>query len=65
MSTGLDCHFFEKEPGRWYYDLETWEQREQYDTYGEFATLEIALQHLHDNHANPGGYSVSHYVLPL
>ncbi len=64
MSTGLDCEFVEQQDG-WVYILEqptapklTWDWREYADTFGPFATFEIAHDHLRDNHANPGGYAV-------
>ncbi len=61
MSTGLDCGFREVKPGVWYYDLEQYENRDQYDTYGPFASLEEGEEHLHWNHANPGGYTIQRY----
>ncbi len=57
MSTGHDCRFYEKTAGSWYYDLETY-TREVYDTFGPFGTFKAAVDHLHRNHTNPGGYSV-------
>lgn len=61
MSTGVDCGFYEKNPGEWYYDLESYSQREEYDTYGPFPTFAVAERHLRDNHANPGGYWVARH----
>jgi hypothetical protein len=58
MSTGLDCHIYEKNLGEWYYDLEKWSDREMYDTYGPFPTLRRAENDLANSHANPGGYSI-------
>lgn len=60
MSTGADCHFTEKEPGQWFYDLQQWPYGEwpEYDTFGPFPTFEKASDHLHQNHANPGGFSI-------
>jgi len=61
MSTGLDCGFIEKEPGVWYYELESWDYRDEYDTFGPFTSFEKARQHLDRNHANPGGWWVEEY----
>lgn len=58
MSTGLDCRIYEKTAGKWFYDLETY-HRGEYDTEGPFPTYKAATDHLHRNHANPGGYSVT------
>jgi hypothetical protein len=68
MSTGCNCSFEEVEPGKWWYVLEdtyapknSWDWREYADAYGPFSTLDIAVKHLHDNHANPGGWSEYSY----
>lgn len=61
MSTGLDCKFIEVKPGEWYYLLEQWSNRDQYDAYGPFSTSEETYKHLADNHANPGGHSTQRY----
>lgn len=58
MSTGLNCRIYEKTAGKWYYDLETYSNRDEYDTEGPFPTFKAATDHLSRNHANPGGYSV-------
>ena len=60
MSTGAECKFYEKESGKWYYDLQRWPYGEclDYDTHGPFSTFKAADDHLRDNYANPGGYSV-------
>lgn len=62
MSTGLNCTFEEVKKGVWYYVLEqdnapknAWNWREYADAYGPFASEELARDHLHRNHANPGG----------
>lgn len=62
MSTGLSCDFYHWSDG-WYYLLQdwdcpknTWDWREYATAYGPFPTNENAVKHLHDNHANPGGY---------
>lgn len=57
MSTGADCVFEEREPGRWWYRLQRWPygESEEYDTYGPFSSEEKAEKHLDQNHANPGG----------
>jgi hypothetical protein len=61
MSTGAECHFYEKTPQQWFYDLQQWPygESEDYNTFGPFTTFEEANTHLDRNHANPGGYSVS------
>lgn len=59
MSTGLDCRIYEKTAGKWYYDLEKYQERDLYDTFGPFTTYRDAQGHLNRNHANPGGYSVA------
>ena len=63
MSSGLNCHFLENEPGKWYYLLEqwnapktAWDWRENADCYGPFPTFEKAHEHLGRHHSNPGGY---------
>jgi hypothetical protein len=68
MSTGLNCGFIEVSPGAWYYLLEdwnspkgAWDWREYATAYGPFGDLERALEHLSDEHANPGGYWVDRY----
>lgn len=64
MSTGAECLFYEKEPQKWFYDLQQWPYGENpdFDTFGPFTTFEEAEQHLDNHHANPGGYSV--HALP-
>lgn len=59
MSTGADCKFIEKVDG-WYYWLQNWPYGDwpEGQTYGPFLSFEIAHEHLRNNHANPGGYSV-------
>jgi len=59
VSTGADCKFYEKEPGRWFYDLQDWPYGDwpEYHTYGPFETFDRAKGHLNHNHANPGGWS--------
>lgn len=63
MSTGLECEFYEVE-GKWYYLLQdwncpaqAWDWREYATCYGPFKEFKKAHTHLHDNHANPGGYN--------
>jgi len=61
MSTGLDCHFTEETPGKWFLYLEEAYGSKldpEYDRYGPFATFETARNYLADNFANPGGYGV-------
>lgn len=66
MSTGCECQFLEIERDRWYYLLEdcnapknSWDWREHATAYGPFSSQELAEKHLRDNHANPGGSSVT------
>lgn len=68
MSTGLNCTYYEVEPGKWYYVLERWDApkmawdwREFADCVGPFETEDAAHEHLHDNHANPGGSATLRY----
>ena len=64
MSLQRECTFFEPVPGKWFYLLNDsnlahqWDWREGADCYGPFPTECAALDHLHENHANPGGYNV-------
>jgi len=65
MSTGLECMFLEKTEGEWYYILEqygspkgVWDWLDYADAYGPFSSEEMAQDHLHKNHANPGGWSI-------
>lgn len=67
MSSGLECQFVETN-GEWYYALQnssidpiggSW--LEDALAFGPFPTEDNAYIHLHDNHANPGGYSVADY----
>jgi hypothetical protein len=67
VSTNSECAFIEIKPRRWFYLLEdydapknAWDWREHSRAYGPFTTIEEAQQHLRDNHANPGGSSVTH-----
>ena len=59
MSTGAECHFYEKELDQWFYKLQRWPYGEwpEYDTYGPFKTMRLAMADLDRNHANPGGFS--------
>lgn len=68
MSTGLNCTLEETAPGVWYYVLETgdgprnaWDWREYAEAYGPFPNTIVAAEHLHRNHANPGGYSLNRF----
>lgn len=68
MSTGLNCEFFEYEPGKWYYCLEAWNSpktawdwTEDANVVGPFPTFEEANTYLHRNNANPGGHTESPY----
>lgn len=64
MSTGCECSFTEVEPNKWWYVLENYDApknsrdwRDHAQAYGPFETMDIAHEHLHRNHANPGGFS--------
>lgn len=76
MSTGLECMIYESLPNQWYYTLQDgscpvqcWDWTEYSTTYGPFGSEEDTHTHLHDNHANPGGYGLTPYrgdgVTPL
>lgn len=59
MSTGADCRFYVKNE-KWYYDLQQWPYgaNPDYDTFGPFDHHGEAIEHLDENHANPGGWCV-------
>ncbi len=59
MSTGADCQFYVKS-NAWYYKLQRWPygQSPDYDTFGPFEHFGQALDHLDENHANPGGWCI-------
>ena len=57
MSTGLDCRFIHLTSG-WYYLLESSVYHEVYHAWGPFGSFAATTEHLRDNQANPGGYSV-------
>lgn len=75
MSTNSNCAFIQIATDKWYYLLEdsgnpddedeqeeranAWDWRENASAYGPFQTLDAAEKHLDENHANPGGDSVS------
>jgi hypothetical protein len=56
MSTALGCHFLHVKEG-WFYRLEQYAHREEYDIYGPFVSFEAAYDHLRCYQANPGGFS--------
>jgi hypothetical protein len=69
MSTNSNCNFIETEPGVWYYLLEdrnapknAWDWREFATAYGPFGGVELAQEHLREEHANPGGWQVLPYT---
>lgn len=69
MSTGFECAFREVAPGKWYYLLQNpscpvgaFDWREHATAYGPFLTEENAIKHLHDSHANPGGWSTQEHT---
>lgn len=59
MSTGANCRYYEKTPGKWFYDLQEYPygKTEDHDTQGPFSSFAAAYTHLHANNANPGGYN--------
>ncbi len=66
MSTNSNCEIIEIKTGKWYYILEdynapknAWDWRDYATAYGPFRDEAAALEHLDQNHANPGGYSTS------
>jgi hypothetical protein len=68
MSTNSECEFIEPVKDKWYYILEdyhapknAWDWHEHATAYGPFPTEDAAKQHLGDNHANPGGWSVQSF----
>ena len=63
MSTGADCSFIEREPGKWYYEIQQWPygETEDYDEHGPFPSLKAAEKHLDKRYANPGSYFVVPY----
>lgn len=63
MSTGADCFFVEKEPGKWWYSIQCYPygETDEYESHGPFKSLEKAEAHLYDHYANPGSYSIEPY----
>jgi hypothetical protein len=66
MSTNSNCLLLQVRTDQWFYVLEhrhapqnAWDWREHASAYGPFSSEEEAIQHLRDNHANPGGSSTS------
>ena len=61
MSTGADCVFEEREPGRWWYRIQHWPygESEEYDEHGPFSSEDAAYAHLDRSYGNPGGYSTA------
>jgi len=63
VSTGYQCLFFKWAENEWYYLLQdwtcpvgAWDWREYSTAYGSFEDKEKAIDHLNNNHANPGGW---------
>lgn len=63
MSTGLECRYIEVKTAVWYYVLEdgnapknAWDWMEYATATGPFPSFDLAYEHLHHHHANPGGY---------
>lgn len=59
MSTGANCIFEERKPGKWWYQLQKYPYGEtpDYHEHGPFSSEEMAHTHLHDHYANPGGFT--------
>ncbi len=62
MSTGAQCYFEEKTPGKWYVHLQLWPYGEwpKYEHFGPFTSV-AGCEGEMENHANPGGWSVVAY----
>jgi hypothetical protein len=65
VSTGLECEFVRRADDKWFYALQDgdcpvqcWDWHEYATAYGPFESFDKAHDHLRDNHANPGGYSI-------
>jgi len=63
MSTGYNCTFFEPKQNQWYYVLQNWtcpvgafDWRDDATCHGPFHSEDVAIRHLSNNHANPGGW---------
>lgn len=63
MSTGFECQVIETAPSKWYVVLQNWDcpvgawdWREYATAYGPYPSTEVAMNELHRNEANPGGY---------
>lgn len=63
MSSGADCRFVEKKPGEWWYKLQEYPYGaiEEYDSFGPFTSYDKAVDHLDENHQNPGGWSIDRH----
>jgi hypothetical protein len=68
MSTGLNCNIVQASQTEWFYVLEergapknAWDWRDFAHAYGPFASQDAAVEHLGNNHGNPGGW----WVQPL
>jgi hypothetical protein len=66
MSSGLNCDFVQVTSEKWYYLLEdwnapkmAWDWRDYATAYGPFLTMDLAHEHLHHNHSNPGGHGIT------
>ena len=59
-SSGADCFFYEKEPGKWFYKIQQYPygETEDYDTKGPFHSQEAALAHLDRHYQNPGAFNI-------
>jgi hypothetical protein len=62
-STNTDCQFYKATDGKWYMDLEDYDEDEDgeqiegdYTSYGPFSSFKAAEKYLSQNFANPGGY---------
>lgn len=53
------CHFYKAQDDSWYFELADQEygERHQATTYGPFNSEDSAIEYLHANFSNPGGWS--------
>lgn len=63
MSTGFACEVIEASPDNWYVVLQNWDcpvgawdWHEYATAYGPYSSPDVAMDELHKNEANPGGW---------
>lgn len=67
MSSLRECIFFEAEDRKWYYFL-AYNEGGEYpngEYYGRFSSKEEAVNHLDENHSNPGSSSEYNEIQPV